>query len=75
MWLFKGIDTYDRERIYMEDLDLKPVQRAALSLIQNDLRFLYTVIKRINLNKSFPNHRTIGYPRKSDVFSYFQAKS
>ena len=36
----------------MEDLNLKPVQKAALSLIQNDLRFLYTVIKRINPNES-----------------------
>lgn len=36
----------------MEDLNLKPVQKAALSLIQNDLRFLYTVIKRINPDES-----------------------
>ena len=36
----------------MEDLNLKPVQKAALALIQNDLRFLYTVIKRINPNES-----------------------
>ena len=48
MRLLRRICTYDRERIYMEDLNLKPVQKAALSLIQNDLRFLYTVIKRIN---------------------------
>lgn len=36
----------------MENLNLKSVQKAALSLIQNDLRFLYTVIKRINPNES-----------------------
>lgn len=36
----------------MEDLNLKPIQKAALSLIQNDLRFLYTVIKRTNPNES-----------------------
>lgn len=36
----------------MEDLHLKPVQKAALSLIQSDLRFLYTVIKRINPSES-----------------------
>lgn len=36
----------------MENLNLKCVQKVALSLIQNDLRFLYTVIKRINPNES-----------------------
>lgn len=36
----------------MENLNLKSVQKAALSLIQIDLRFLYTVIKRINPNES-----------------------
>ncbi len=36
----------------MVDLNLKPVQKAAFSLIQNDLRFLYTVIERINPNES-----------------------
>lgn len=41
--------TYDKERICMENLDLKSVQKAALSLIQNDLRFLYTVIKELTL--------------------------
>lgn len=35
----------------MENLDLKPVQKAALSLIQNDLRFLYTVIR--GMGKSY----------------------
>lgn len=32
--------------------DYTVVQRAALSLIQSDLRFLYTVIKEINPNES-----------------------
>lgn len=30
----------------------KPVQRAAISLIQNDLKYLYTVIKKVNPNAS-----------------------
>lgn len=52
MRLLRGIYTYEKERIYMEALHLKPVQKAALSLIQSDLRFLYTVIERINPNES-----------------------
>ncbi len=35
-----GIRIYDKERICTEGLILKPVQKAALSLIQNDLSFL-----------------------------------
>ncbi len=52
MRLLREICTYEKEGIYMEDLHLKPVQKAALSLIQSDLRFLYTVIERINPNES-----------------------
>lgn len=36
----------------MGDFNLKPVQRAALSLIKSDLRYLYTVINNINPNQS-----------------------
>lgn len=36
----------------MGDFNLKPIQRAALSLIKCDLRYLYTVINNINSNQS-----------------------
>ncbi|MBD5507854.1 MAG: hypothetical protein HDR05_07360 [Lachnospiraceae bacterium] len=36
----------------MGDFNLKPIQRAALSLIKSDLRYLYTVIKNIDPNQS-----------------------
>ena len=36
----------------MGDFNLKPVQRAALSLIKSDLRYLYTVINNINPSQS-----------------------
>ena len=32
----------------MDSLKLNPVQKAAFSLIQQDLRYIYTVIKNIN---------------------------
>lgn len=46
MRILRRICIYDKEKICMEDLNLKPVQKAALSSIQNDLRFLYTVLKK-----------------------------
>lgn len=36
----------------MGDFNLKPIQRATLSLIKCDLRYLYTVINNINPNQS-----------------------
>lgn len=38
--------------INVGDFNLKPVQRAALSLIKSDLRYLYTIINNINPNQS-----------------------
>ncbi len=36
----------------MDSLKLNPVQKAAFSLIQQDLRYIYTVIKNINSKAS-----------------------
>jgi len=41
-----------KEEICVNDLNLEPVQKAALSLLQNDLRYLFTVIKKINSKDS-----------------------
>ena len=38
--------------IDVDSLKLNPVQKAAFSLIQQDLRYIYTVIKYINPQES-----------------------
>ena len=38
--------------IGLDSLKLNPVQKAAFSLIQQDLRYIYTVIKYINPQES-----------------------